>query len=73
MALLFSKGEIALNNKMIIESIIGTKFTCSVHQGTKLGEYEAVIPQVEANAFITGKQEFLIDPEDPLKEGFILR
>jgi len=73
MALLYSKGEIALNNKMIIESIIGTTFTGCVHQVTKLGEYEAVIPQVEGNAFITGQHEFLIDPEDPLKEGFILR
>jgi len=32
-----------------------------------------VIPQVEGNAYITGRHEFLIDPEDPLKEGFILR
>ena len=35
--------------------------------------YDAVIPQVEGNAYITGKHEFLIDPEDPLKEGFILQ
>jgi trans-L-3-hydroxyproline dehydratase len=73
MALHFAKGEIGLNDQMIIESIIGTKFTGSVHQTTKLGEYDAVIPQVEGNAFITGKHEFLIDPDDPLKEGFILR
>jgi len=58
---------------MIIESIIGTKFTGSVHQVTKFGSHDAVIPQVEGNAYITGRHEFLIDPEDPLKEGFILR
>ncbi len=73
MALHHAKGEIGINQPMIIESIIGTKFTGSVHQTTKLGEYEAVIPQVEGNAFITGKHEFLIDPEDPVKEGFFLR
>ena len=73
MALHFQNGEIGKDQKMIIESIIGTKFTGSVHQTTKFGKYDAVIPMVEGNAYITGKHEFLIDPEDPLKEGFILR
>jgi trans-L-3-hydroxyproline dehydratase len=72
-ALQFAKDEIKINQPMLIESIIGTKFTGSVHQTTKFGKYDAVIPQVEGNAYITGKHEFLIDPEDPLKEGFILR
>jgi trans-L-3-hydroxyproline dehydratase len=73
MALHFAKGEIELNQSMVIESIIGTKFTGSVHQTTTFEEYNAVIPQVEGNAYITGRHEFFIDPEDPLKEGFILR
>jgi trans-L-3-hydroxyproline dehydratase len=72
-ALQFAKDEIKINQPMLIESIIGTKFTGSVHQTTQFGKYDAVIPQVEGNAYITGKHEFLIDPEDPLKEGFILR
>ncbi|NNL21719.1 MAG: proline racemase, partial [Ignavibacteriaceae bacterium] len=73
MALQFAKSEIKLNEQMIIESIIGTKFTGSVNQTTKYGDYDAVIPKIEGNAYITGKHEFIIDPEDPLKEGFILR
>jgi trans-L-3-hydroxyproline dehydratase len=73
MALHYSKDEIKINQPMIIESIIGTKFTASVHEITKYGGYEAVIPRVEGNAYITGKHEFLIDPDDPLKKGFILR
>jgi proline racemase len=28
---------------------------------------------VEGTAHICGRQEFLIDPSDPLKHGFILR
>lgn len=73
MALHFKNGGIEKDQKMIIESIIGTKFIGSVHQTTKLGKYDAVIPQVEGNAYITGRHEFVIDPDDPLKEGFILR
>ena len=40
---------------------------------TTFGSYKAVIPEVTGTAFVTGKNEFWIDPEDPLKHGFILR
>jgi proline racemase len=32
-----------------------------------------VIPEVSGTARITGRHEFLIDPEDPLGHGFLLR
>jgi trans-L-3-hydroxyproline dehydratase len=73
MALHYTKGEIKINDQMVIESIIGTKFTGRVVRSKKYGDHKAVIPQVEGNAFIIGQHEFVIDPDDPLKEGFILR
>ncbi|MFA5803620.1 MAG: proline racemase family protein [Melioribacteraceae bacterium] len=73
MALHFAKGEIKIDQSMVIESIIGTKFTGKVLSTTKFGNYDAVIPQVEGDAFIIGKNTFYINPEDPLKHGFILR
>ena len=73
MALHYAKGEIKLNQSMIIESILGTNFKVSPIKGTKFGSYDAVIPEVTGKAFITGKSEFYIDPDDPLKNGFILR
>ena len=33
----------------------------------------AVIPELEGSAYITGRHEFLIDPVDPLRDGFIRR
>ncbi len=73
LAIHFARGEIGLNQPIVIESIIGSRFTGRVIQTTRFGPYQAVIPEVEGTAFITGKNEFLIDPKDPLKEGFILR
>ena len=73
MALHFARGEIGLNEPMVIESIIDTRFTGSVVKKTTYGPHDAVIPQVEGNAYITAKNEFILDPEDPLKNGFILR
>jgi len=73
MALHYARGELKINEPMVIESIIGTKFIGSIHEVTTYGPVESIIPEVECNVFITGKHEFLIDPEDPLKKGFILR
>lgn len=73
MALHYDRGEIDLNESMVIESIIGTKFRGSVVKTVNFGPYKAVIPEVEGRAFITGRSEFFIDPNDPLKYGFTIR
>lgn len=73
MALHHARGEIGVGETMVIESILGSRFTCSVKEKTSFGPHDAVIPRVEGNAWINGKSEFVIDPEDPLKNGFILR
>ncbi|MDP2036208.1 MAG: proline racemase family protein [Ignavibacteria bacterium] len=72
-ALHYAKKELEFNTPMVVESIIGTKFSAKVIKETKFGEYNAVIPEVEGNAFITGKNIFYINPDDPLRKGFILR
>jgi trans-L-3-hydroxyproline dehydratase len=73
MAIHFARGELNINQPMVIESIIGSSFTGRVHQTTEFESYQAVIPEVEGSAFLTGMNEFYIDPDDPLKYGFILR
>ena len=73
LALHHARGEIGLHDPIIIESILGTRFTGQVAQTTVFGPHAAVIPEVEGRAWLTGRSEFLIDPEDPLKDGFILR
>jgi proline racemase len=73
MAIHFAREEVGLDQPLVIESIIGSKFTCRVIQSTRFGPYRAVIPEVEGSAFITGKNEFYINPDDPLRHGFMLR
>ena len=34
-----------------------------------VGEYPAIVPEIEGAAWITGEHTFLIDEDDPLKEG----
>jgi proline racemase len=73
LALHFARNEIGINDPIVIESILETRFTGKVVETTTFGPHAAVIPEVEGSAWITGRNEFLIDPNDPLKNGFILR
>ena len=72
-ALHFAKGELGLNERVTIESIIGSTMSVEVVEVTKFGPYDAVIPEVSGTASITGRNEFYFDPEDPFREGFIFR
>jgi trans-L-3-hydroxyproline dehydratase len=73
LALHHARGEIREHESIEIESIIGTRFTGRVVETTTFGPYRAVIPEVAGSAYITGRHEFLIAPDDPLREGFLLR
>jgi len=73
LAIHHERGEIDLNQPIVIESIIGSHFTGRVVQTTSFGPHPAIIPEVEGTAHITGRHEFLIDPTDPLQDGFVLR
>ena len=68
-----ARGEIDIGESIMIESIIGSTFSVKVEETTVFGQYNAVIPEVTGNAFITGKNKLWINPNDPLKDGFVLR
>jgi trans-L-3-hydroxyproline dehydratase len=68
-----ARGELAANEIIEIESILGSTMTVRVAATTRYGPYDAVIPEVAGTAFYTGRHEFWFDREDPLSSGFILR
>ena len=72
-ALLHQKGEVELSQSIKIESLIGTHMLVSAEDRLIYENKPSVIPKVSGRAFITGSHTFLIDPEDPLKQGFLLR
>jgi trans-L-3-hydroxyproline dehydratase len=72
-ALHYARGEINIDQPFVVESILGTCFTGRIVDTTPFGPHAAVIPEITGTAHITGRNEFLIDPADPLKYGFFLR
>jgi trans-L-3-hydroxyproline dehydratase len=73
MAIHKARKEIDYGETMTIESITDSVFKGSIISEEDYGPFTAVIPQVEGNAYITGMHTFVIDPNDPMKNGFILR
>jgi len=72
-ALHHARGELGVGEPFVVESILGTTFTGEVVEATTFGPYPAVIPRVSGAAYIVGRNELVIDPQDPLRTGFILR
>ena len=74
LALHYAKGEITDGQSIVIESILGagSAFSGRVVGQTRVGPYEAIIPEVSGSAFITGRHEFIFDPRDELGRGFIV-
>lgn len=70
MATLYAKGELPLGVELIHESIIGTRFRGKLVKEVQVGNFVAVEPILMGEAYITGIQQFVVDPNDPLKYGF---
>ena len=71
-ATLYAKGELGLNEEFVYESVIRTKFTGKAIKETKVGEFDAIIPEITGSAYITGYSQWMIDPDDPVKHGFVI-
>jgi len=72
-AIHYARGELDAGEPFVVESILGTCFMGEIIEITQFGPYEAVIPKITGTAHICGRSEMLIDPDDPLRDGFILR
>ncbi|WND01794.1 proline racemase family protein [Temperatibacter marinus] len=72
-AQLVVKQGLPLNQAVRIESIISSHMTVEAIKSIEYYGKHAVIPRVTGRAFITGIHTFLIDEEDPFKQGFFIR
>jgi proline racemase len=70
MAVVDAMGLLGSDRPFVHESLIGTRFNGRVASRTQVGEYAAIVPEIEGSAWITGEHTFLVDDDDPLREGF---
>ncbi|HEX8029928.1 MAG TPA: proline racemase family protein [Vicinamibacterales bacterium] len=72
MAVLNDMGLLLDDVPFVHESIVGTTFNGRVLERMMVGEKQAIVPEIEGSAWVTGEHTFLIDGDDPLKAGFRL-
>jgi proline racemase len=73
LALLDQRGELARGTTLMHESIIGGRFASRVVGEARVGEYPAVITEVEGSAHLTGYHQFVLHADDPIGVGFLIR
>ena len=72
-AQLYTRGRLKIGQPFVNESIIGTRFVGRVLEETTVGDLPAVIPEISGQGYIVGFAQWLVDPNDPVAEGFFLR
>jgi proline racemase len=73
LACLFADARILCGQPYVHESVIGTTFTGRVLGETSVGPYPAVETEIAGRGFLTGFQQFVVDPEDATAGGFLVR
>jgi len=71
MAALYAKGKLKPGEEFVAESTIGTLHHGRVLKEVRIGKYRGILPEVAATAYLTSFNQIVIDPKDPLKDGFL--
>jgi proline racemase len=72
MAVLHAKGQLPLGQDFVHEGILGTTFTGQLVARTSVGQYDAVVPTLSGQAWITGFATYVLDPTDPFPDGYVV-
>ena len=73
LALLDQRGELGRGATLMHESVIGGRFASRVIGDARVADYPAVITEVEGSAHLTGHHQFVLEPDDPIGLGFLIR
>lgn len=73
MAWHFERGDLAVGDTFVHESVLNTMFTGSIQAVTEVaGGHRAIVPTITGSAYLTGFNKLVLDPSDPLGAGLFL-
>ena len=72
LAQLHARGELPLGRPFVNRSVIGTSFTGVAVEETTVAGRPAIVPEITGRAWITGRAEYVLQPDDPFPAGFRL-
>jgi proline racemase len=72
LALLHHRGRLRVGDTMVSEGLLGLSFVGRIAGETEVAGGRAILPEITGTAYITGTSQAFFDPDDPLREGFLL-
>jgi proline racemase len=69
-ALMHTRGELPIGQSRKFEGVLGTYFVGQPVKAERRGETLFVTPRVTGRAYLTGFHQWILDPADPLPEGY---
>lgn len=72
LACLAARGEAGVGASRVSKSTIGGTFTAEIIGETCVGTLRAILPRITGAAWIYGREELRLAPDDPFAAGFVL-
>lgn len=72
-ACMAAEGTMDVGDTLSNESLTGSVFTGRIVMAATIGEYEGVVTEIAGRAAVTGMHQFMVDYDDPMPEGFLLK
>ncbi|WP_419797019.1 MAG: trans-3-hydroxy-L-proline dehydratase [Terasakiella sp.] len=70
MAVLHARGLMEVGERYIARSVINSRFDGRIVKTTKVGEKDAIVPELSGRGWITGTYQHMLDPTDPWPGGY---
>jgi len=72
MALFHHRGVMNVGSTFVSRGLLGLDFTGRIAGETAVEGRPAILPEITGTAYLTGFSQFLFDPADPVRAGFLL-
>lgn len=70
LAVLHARGEVRVGDTLVARSIIDSEFVGRIEAETRVEDKAAIIASISGRAWITGRTQLLLDPDDPWPGGY---
>jgi proline racemase len=72
MALFHRRGLMGVGASVVSRGLLGLDFTGRIAGETRVEGRPAILPEITGTSYLTGMSQFLFDPADPVRAGFLL-
>jgi len=72
MALFHHRGLMRAGGSFVSRGLLGLDFTGRIAAETRVEGRPAILPEITGSAYLTGTSQFVFDPADPVRAGFLL-